>query len=742
MIPALARGAAYALLATLLGCLPLGAAELRMTTLFRTGSVTNVNGYANVVVADVLGDSRPEIVSCSNGSAFAMSHDGTSYRTTWYSPPVLCTGVAVGDRDGNGSKEVFVATAGQSYSNTAGAVYVFDPTSYGPEVAKLVTGTEMLIDIAIGNVDGDAALEIVALTGTKAYVLNAATLSQEWVASYGGHTVAIADLENNGMNEIVIAGGNVDVLDASTQTYKWGFPASNVSMVVGDVDNDGKAEIVVGAPEENVRIINGDTMITASLTLRARPIATGDANLDGQTELIVEPAAPGAVEGYNAAGSRIWAIASPRSAVRGIAVGDPDNDGMNEVVWATTDHGLLVGNAVSQVVELNATSLDGPFRVMVADLEGDGDLEMILSARSAEFGSRGGAVYVLDYATRRPIGMLPLPPSCRVYEVRVGQVDGDAAREIVVLGLDVYTGYIHSYDGATLAKEWSSTSSQPSTYGLIVRNIDADPVDEIIYPTTDKKIQVLNGAGNVTQFTTPPLDGAIYDLDIADMDGDSVLDLGAGTAYGLYIFRTSDFAEVRHIALEPSFDYRSIALAPGRFAFSTGYGGLAVYSAATFAQEWICDGFGVDHRGDFAFVTLGGQQRLAVALETKGSLRLFPAGGAACPAYDTISAPLYGEGPVDIEFVDLDGDGRPELLGGGNYNASIAVVGLATEPRGDADSDGLVTDADMEALAAFLYGNAAATQPAADVNADGGIRPDDLFYLINYRRGTGAPPPQ
>jgi hypothetical protein len=48
----------------------------------------------------------------------------------------------------------------------------------------------------------------------------------------------------------------------------------------------------------------------------------------------------------------------------------------------------------------------------------------------------------------------------------------------------------------------------------------------------------------------------------------------------------------------------------------------------------------------------------------------------------------------------------------------------------------------MDALAAHFYGSRIAAPPAADVNADGSIRPDDLFYLINYRRGSGAAPPQ
>ena len=132
-----------------------------------------------------------------------------------------------------------------------------------------------------------------------------------------------------------------------------------------------------------------------------------------------------------------------------------------------------------------------------------------------------------------------------------------------------------------------------------------------------------------------------------------------------------------------------------------------------------------------------------------GSLRLFPAAGTSCPAYDTVSQPVaydahnysYTGDRVQLKFSDLNGDGRPELLTGSSWEASLSVLGFASEPRGDVDSNGVVADADIDALAAYLYGNRTAIQPAADVNADGAIRPDDLFYLINYRRGTGAPPP-
>jgi len=752
------------LAAAMLGAFSANAEELRLTTLYRTGALTKNVGAANLVVRDVVGDSRPDIVSCVAGSAFAMSYNGTTYRDTWYSPSVGCSAVAVADRDGNGSNEVIVGTAsGQSYSPTGPSyLYAFDATSYGTELAKVqVSATEGVTDIAAGNVDGDAALEIVALTSTKVYVFNAATFAQEWVAPYGGHTVGIGDLENDGVNEIIIAGTDGHVLNASTQTYKWGYVGGfGPTMTVGDVDNDGKAEIVGGTPGytggATLKIIHGDTMTTTSLAnMRAVAVAVGDANNDGQNELITGPDQWGSIEGYNMAGTKLWSINNPEHGVMGMAVGDPDGDGQNEVLWGAgyTSSGsdsLFVGNANTQTLEYSGVDLDGSFRTTVADLDGDGDLEMVLTSASTESGYEGGAAYVLDYTTRRLIGTLAVPPSFDISQVAIGQVDGDAAREIILLGVDWYDGYIHVYDGVTLAKEWTSptvsccSSPAPSTAALIVRNIDGDAVDEIIYATTENKIQVLNGASAFIQYSSSALDGVIYDLDLADLDGDSGLDLAVATSGGAYVFKTSDWSQRTHLTLT-SLSNRTIATAPGHFAVSLSGAGIAMYSGSTLAQEWSCASG--NNTTDLAFANLGGQWRLGAAM-SDGTLRFFPTGGSSCPAYDTVSqvvaydAQNYYGNRVRLEFTDLNADGRPELLAGSPGNTSVSVLGFASEPRGDADSDGLVTDADIDALSAYFYGNRTATQPAADVNGDGAIRPDDLFYLINYRRGTGAAPPQ
>jgi hypothetical protein len=733
-----------ALLAALLGAFSSGAEELRVTTLYRTGTLTKNVGAANLVVRDVVGDARPEIISCSNGFAFAMSYDGTTYRDAWYSPPVHCSAVAVGDRDHNGRNEVFVGTSSPYYSTPGPSyLYAFDATSYGPELAKVqVSATEGVNDIAVGNVDTDPDLEVAVVTSTNLYVFNAATFALEWTAPYGGHKVAIADLDGDGVNEIIIDGGDGYVLSAATKTYKWGYIGGfGTTMAVGDVDNDGKAEIIAGTTS-SVKIIHGDTMTTTTLAIGAQTVAVGDANNDGQNELIIGQDQWGSVEGYTASGTKLWSINNPEHGVQGLAVGDPHGDGTNKIIWGAgaTSSGadtLFVGNAKSQTIEYRGLDLDGWFRVAVGDLNGDGRLEMVITSGTTESGYEGGVVYVLDCLTRRLIGKFNAPDSFRIEQVAIGQVDGDATREIILLG----SGSIHVFDGVTFAEKWSGggsgccSSPQINTNALVVGDVNGDGVDEIIYATTDNKVQVLNGATPFIEYTSDVLDGSVSDIAVADLDGDGVLDLVVATYNGVYVFKTSDWSQRTHLTLNST--YRRIAATPGHFGVTLS-NGVATYSGTTLAQEWSCTSG--DSISDLAFVTLAGRARLA-ALMNDNTIRFFPLNGGSCPTYETISLPVTSGGSALLAFSDIDGDGRPEMLIAASNDIGVFALGWNSEPRGDVDGDGVVTDADIDALAAYFYGNRAASLPAADVNGDGGIRPDDLFYLINYRRGTGAPPP-
>jgi hypothetical protein len=716
-------------------CLAGRAEELRMTTLFRGGDMTGNAGKAGIIVRDVVGDARPEIVTCASGSAFALSFDGTAYRPVWYSPDVGCTAVTVADLDGDGAAEVIVgADETNGNGQHRGSIYVFDPTCNRlPMASAQVSASAGVTGVAVGNVDNDTALEIVASTSANTYILDAATLAVQWNAPWGGNSVAIGDVEGDGLADVIVNGGDGHVLNAAAQLYKWGYAGGfGMQMAVGDLNGDGKAEIV-GGTNSQLRIVHGDTFTVNTYAIEAgNSVGIGDANGDGQPEIVVTSYYSYNIRGYSPAGTLLWTISDNQVANAGVtAVGDPDGDGVTEVVWSDIyNGGLVVGRAGVNTPEWRGNNLGGyNFVVAAGDLDGDGDTELVIGGSSN--------ISVRDLRTGATLGTLTLPGySNTVYRLAIGQADADPQREIIVLASNYSGASLYVYDGLTYALEWQSDPVFSSNV-LAVRNLDADPVDEIVVASYNTpKLQVLNGSGGFIQQNGPTLDAYPSDVAIGDLDSDGILDLAVGTGSSLYVYKTSDWSERKHIT-SPNYSYGAprVAITAGQLAAFWSYENkLRTYDGTTLNELRACSP--TSSVGDIAYAIFGGRIRLVAAEQDK--LRLYPVDGAICPVADTASAL---KSPFPIDFVDVTGDGRPEIIAGGYRSYTVASLGWSDELHGDVDSDGVSTDADIDALASYLYGAGTRFHPAADVNGDTVIRADDLFYLINYRRGTGPPPP-
>jgi len=727
---------------------------LRRVPLYRTGIVSDGVGTANIVVANVYGPATADLVSCSGGAAYALSYSSGVYKRVWYTGDVDCTAVAAGDVNGDGSIEVVVAGSTNEYSTpVVSTVQVFTPHGYGPARAAVqLPVAQAITDVAVANVDADPAIEIVVLTSANAYVYNAATLALEWTATgRGGYMVAVGDLEADGAPDIVINGSEGHVLNAAAQEYKWGYVGGfGHYMAVGDVDSDGRAEIV-GGTHNNVRIVHGDTFTTSTFTTSSyqsvAAIAVGDGNGDGQLEIITGDDQWGAIRGWNVTGVQQWYVNNPEHGVSAVAVADPDGDGFNEAVWGAglTSSGtdaLFVGNPSTHAVEWQTSDQDGSFYSTAADLDRDGDLELIVAMGSSDSGYAPGAFEVHDLQGNvLGSGLFPSNSWDQVMDVAAGQLDNDAALEFVLInsdGLAVYDGVTYALEFNTVAGIYSNTLSNLAP--VLVRNVDGDAMDEIIIATASNGIQILNGASAFVQASAGPLNGAITDMAIADLDGDSVLDLVVGTTSGFYVLRASNLSQRIYTALS---GYKTVAATAGEFALSYASNNypypstLVAYAGGTLLERWRCDSL-ASQIVRSRYVTLDGTARLITADSTQ--LLAYPAGGSGCPA--TIAGEFPQAAVSDLEFADVTGDGRPEMLLSTYGSTHVDLFGLDTDPRGDADSDDVVHDADMDALSRWFYGDRQGIGTGADVNGDFSVAPDDLFYLINYRRGTGAAPPQ
>jgi subtilisin family serine protease len=161
--------------------------------------------------------------------------------------------IVVADLDGDGVREIVVAE-GPTPSTVSLRLIRPDGTPKEPWAAPSFDGS--LKQLAAGDLDGDGTTEVILfLAGSSPvlHVLNAdGTPRPGWPRTFTGEpNFAIADLDRDGQNEIVVASSYwLHVLRGDGQPFSPAWPRSGIDYfgppVVGDVDGDGLQEIVVG----------------------------------------------------------------------------------------------------------------------------------------------------------------------------------------------------------------------------------------------------------------------------------------------------------------------------------------------------------------------------------------------------------------------------------------------------------------------------------------------------------------
>ncbi|HEY0157727.1 MAG TPA: hypothetical protein VGF28_10620 [Thermoanaerobaculia bacterium] len=696
--------------------------------LFRHGTLAHADYYgAAVSTADVDGDGRLDMITCSGLSPFAVSLRQGAYHPIWYGPSCGCNAVAAGDRNGDGSVEV-VATS------PAGTLSIFDTRSLGGGTTISLPGEPT--DVAMANVDDDAALEIVVVGSAGTWVYDGRTLALQWDATgYGGGRVRIGDVDGDSRPEVVVNGSTAFVLDAVAQTEKWGYLGGfGGPWTLGNTDGDAKLEIVFRSGA--IKILHADTFVTETMPytpyyLDGLLVADGDG--DGTTDIIT---AHYHVEGRNPVdGSVRWSIPTGYAGVaRRMAVANVDDDPSPELIWAGAVYDydsapLAVCDAASGTIDYTSHQSQSPYTFASGDLDGDGTLEYVVAAGAAAPGDP--LVQIFDPASGLSEGELSnagVPSFSEVRVFGIGQVDADPALEIV----GAAGSYLITWDAGTKLLEFKS--SAPLVREAVVANVDGDPVDEIVI-TTISGLSVLDGATNIIQKSVA-INGGARDLQLADLNGDLKDEVVVAAAHDLYVYETATWSVLGQQPF-PNLQWVAATAADGGIVAGVSSYNVRVYRGGALTAAWSCSGGSSAYAG---IAALGGEQYILVrdVNASGGAIRVYPAGADSCPTplVRTIgSSSIYG-----LEASDATGDGRNELITMGYTSLQVALLGLATEPRGDVDGDGTVTTGDLDATADYLFGAGLGSSPSADANGDERIGVDDLFLLIHYELAGGAPP--
>ncbi|MBI3180928.1 MAG: VCBS repeat-containing protein [Myxococcales bacterium] len=259
-----------------------------------------------VAVGDLNGDGRQDLfvsgdTTAGKGVPLFGQADGGFSTGAQVTSGSYSESVAIGDLDGDGYGDV-VATTYSLYGGSAG-INLLRGSASGTLSAPTFYATGSSPEaVALGDLSGDGKLDAaVACSGTgEIYVFlntGAGALTKSATFSLNATTVAIADLNFDGRDDVIAAGTGLTVLLGTGGGALWRQPTILGSsyyftdLAVADFNGDGRPDIAAAREYDPLQILlgNGNGTFTTGLTAgdAAASVAARDFDGDGKMDLLV-----------------------------------------------------------------------------------------------------------------------------------------------------------------------------------------------------------------------------------------------------------------------------------------------------------------------------------------------------------------------------------------------------------------------------------------------------------------------
>lgn len=434
---------------------------------------TDLNNVSEARAADMDNDGDLDVVAASPSSNKILVYsntagDASSWSQTLNQPVTDARALDLGDWDMDGTVDILVGagtpgdlfriyynsgTSSESFGSSTGSVYAVrlaDMDGNGtPEILTSVAGsggisvwfdagfgtwTESVVATGIGNrqletrdMDHDGDLDIIASNngGKVAWFENSDGQGTSWservLSSTGGNSEAALplDVDNDGDIDLVATRSNTgdielfrnDDIHYSTALFQQSDvdgSFSNVSnVVVFDVDGDGNDDVVAADRTAGVQINwyagNGDGSFGPAQSLLTLPSATdsnvialrkGDLDKDGDIDLafatdshnaiytLMNPYDQGPFQPLEK-GSTVWTqdtVATGLGSIFDLQLADMNGDGMLDLITVDRTAGTVVWFANDGLWAPHSTTLTTTgTHLSTGDLDGDGTVDLVVN---------------------------------------------------------------------------------------------------------------------------------------------------------------------------------------------------------------------------------------------------------------------------------------------------------------------------------------------------------------------------
>jgi len=419
-------------------------------------------------------------------------------------------GIAIGDVNGDGIPDLVSSDGYIAFGEGDGA---FTKPVYYPVQDSNGTYNFVLADLRNNGLtdivtDADFGVSVLLSEGKGAYE------DGLWTTVAGGASCGVsADFNGDGKPDLaVITSAGVSILLGTGEAkslFSTGTPIAVTGaacMVTGDLNGDGIPDLLVavnGSPNALLSYLgNGDGTFTLKSTT-ATPSSGGyvvlaDFNHDGKLDFATSGnlLALGNGDGTFQTPTA-FVVNPPASGFSGIAAGDINNDGWPDVVLTNANvpyNNLfeLLNNQKGGFSQVPTTFGALSAQPILADVNGDGNLDLILSA----FDATGASVYLgngqggFTYQTE-----VSGPPGDGVGFNMVADLNGDGIPDIAVLESDTLAISLGEGGAKYATPFYIGTGSSPA--GVLVANLHGQAASagmpDILAPdTTGFVVTLLN----------------------------------------------------------------------------------------------------------------------------------------------------------------------------------------------------------------------------------------------------------
>jgi hypothetical protein len=239
-----------------------------------------------------------------------------------------------------------------------------------------------------------------------------------------------------------------------------------------------------------------------------------------------------------------------------VSLGDLDNDGKIDLIVPNNLSGNIsilrntsVPGTISLASKIDITTGTNPLRAAIADITGDGRLDIIV----ANAGSNSLSI-LRNISTIGNISFAPkvdITTNSSPYDVAVGDLDGDGKQDLVVAnqGINNISVFRNTGVGPTITFapkiDYNASSFMVSPWAVSVGDFDGDNKIDIVVGN--------NGSNNISAFKNNSIPGSISfsaasnfnvgstvrGVKVGDLDGDGKLDISGVAASAFTFLNTS-----------------------------------------------------------------------------------------------------------------------------------------------------------------------------------------------------------